>query len=53
MKTGLSTLVTKDGYLIYVPEKWNFNTILTDPQNSIIEITKYPNRTGQLKINFN
>ena len=48
MKTGLSTLVTRDGFLIYVPQKWNMDTIpgIPDPQNSIINITKYPERTG-------
>ncbi len=48
METGLSTLVTKDGFLINVPEKWNFKSLMNDPQNSIIDITKYPNRTGFL-----
>lgn len=47
MKTGISTLVTRDNaYLIYVPEKWNFDSTLDDPQNKIIKITEYPNRTG-------
>lgn len=46
METGISTLVTNEGFLIYVPEKWSFNTLFKDPQNSILDIKKYPNRTG-------
>ena len=46
METGISTLVTRDGFLIYVPDQCDFNSIFADPQNSIIEITQYPNRTG-------
>ena len=55
MKTGLSTHVTKDGYLIYVPMQWNMNILpeLPDPQNEIILITKYPNRTGNMTNKFN
>lgn len=46
MNTGISTLVTRDSNLIYVPEKWNFDNIIIDPQNTVIPITKYPKRTG-------
>lgn len=48
MKTGISTLVTiNNGYLIYVPQKWNFDSLLNDPQNQIINITDYSNITGK------
>ena len=53
MKTGISTLVTiNNGYLIYVPQKWNFDSLLNDPQNQIIKITSYPNITGNKQKNI-